>query len=44
MNRKEPIKTVMVISIWKKTFGLQGFRKKNSALQGLSAKHDYSRL
>ena len=38
MNRKEP---VMMISNWKKPFGLQGFLK-NSALQGLSAKHDYN--
>ena len=33
MNRKELTKTVMVISNLKKTFGLQGFHKKFSALR-----------
>ena len=42
MNRKELNKTFKMISNWNKPFGLQGFYKKNSALQGLN--HSYWEL
>ena len=34
MNRKELTKTFMMISNWKKTFGLQGFNKKIQRFKG----------
>ena len=34
MNRKELNMTFMMISDWKKTFGLHGFHKNISALKG----------
>ena len=34
-NQKEPTKTSMMISNWKKHFSLHGFNENNSALKGL---------
>ena len=34
MNQKELTKIVMMISNWKKTFGLQGFHKKIQRFKG----------